>query len=97
LDLKKFNYWDDFEIFVLNVFFSGIFISPKGIISHVGSVGMSLVIWTLSGVIALLGAFCMAELGTTFPSAGGQYTYIYKAFGAPIGFMYLWCNMLMIS
>ena len=34
---------------------SGIFVSPKGVLVNTESVGMSLVIWTLCGIIATLG------------------------------------------
>ncbi|CAL8109917.1 unnamed protein product [Orchesella dallaii] len=69
---------------------SGIFISPKGIVQHVGSIGASLVIWVISGVISLMGAFCYADLGTAFPSAGGAYTYLFESFGPTVAFLYLW-------
>lgn len=34
---------------------SGIFVSPAAALAYSGSVGLCLVIWTLSGIIALLG------------------------------------------
>ncbi|XP_021965325.1 Y+L amino acid transporter 2 [Folsomia candida] len=74
---------------------SGIFISPKGITTHVHSVGASLVIWAVCGFLSMLGAFCFAELGTTWPCAGGTYTYIFEAFGPVPAFLSLWAQNLM--
>ena len=64
---------DGFSI-ILSV--SGIFVSPKGGVQEVESVGMALVVWGSCGVMALLGGLCYAELGTTLPFGGGDYAYI---------------------
>ena len=34
---------------------SGIFISPKGVLTHTESVGMSLVVWSVCGLIGMCG------------------------------------------
>lgn len=36
---------------------SGIFVSPSSALEHSGSIGLALIIWTVSGIISLLGGY----------------------------------------
>ncbi|XP_052756479.1 b(0,+)-type amino acid transporter 1-like isoform X1 [Galleria mellonella] len=60
---------------------SGIFVSPASALEHSGSVALCLIIWTISGIISLLGALSFAELGTVVNKSGAEYSYFQEAFG----------------
>ncbi|KAL4228204.1 hypothetical protein ACF0H5_013638 [Mactra antiquata] len=70
---------------------SGIFISPTGTLRATGSVGMSLVIWTVCGGIAMLIGLVYAELGSMIPQSGGDFNFIRKGLGDLLAFQSVWC------
>jgi len=83
---------------------SGIFVSPTGVISKVGSVGVSLLVWMGCGILALLGSLCYAELGCVIPESGGEYAYfirIYKVahqhVGNIVAFLFAWVNITLLK
>jgi len=75
---------------------SGIFLNPSIVAQRVPAPAV-IPVWALGGVIALLGAFCYAELGARRPHAGGGYVYLRDAFGPLAGFLYGWALLLVMA
>jgi len=85
-------------LFIGSVIGSGIFRTPGPILRQVGgSVGLSLLVWLVGGVLSLLGALTYAGLAAANPEAGGLYCYIRDGFGRFSAFLYGWCLFLVIA
>jgi amino acid transporter len=52
--------------------------------------------WALVGLLSLIGAMCYAELATAYPTSGGDYIYLTRAYGQGPGFMFAWSEMAVI-
>lgn len=76
---------------------SGIFLNPAVVAQRVPTVGLTLGVWALGALVALIGAFVFAELGGSRPRAGGTYAYLREAFGPLPGFLYAWALLLAIA
>ncbi len=76
---------------------SGIFIVSADIARTVGSPGLLLVVWIITGVVTVIGALSYGELAGMMPYAGGLYVYLREAYNPLIGFLYGWTTFLVIQ
>ena len=53
-------------------------------------------VWLLGGLLSLIGALCYAELATAYPKEGGDYVYLTRALGRPVGFLFAWCQLWIV-
>jgi APA family basic amino acid/polyamine antiporter len=72
----------------------GILRTPGLVASHLDSAEATLALWAVGGVYTLLGAVCLAELGTMLPQAGGYFVYARRGFGDWVGFGVGWTDWL---
>lgn len=76
---------------------SGIFLVSSDMARTVGSPGVILMIWLLTGVITLIAALSYGELAGMMPKAGGQYVYLKEAFNPMVGFLFGWSVFTVIQ
>lgn len=71
---------------------SSVFVIIPGVVQAAGS--GALISMAAAGVVALCMALTYAELGSTFPSAGGEYAIVGEVLGPTAGFAVLGVNLL---
>jgi len=77
---------------VSNMIGTVIFTGTGFLAGQLGTSNLVLSIWVVGGIVAFLGAICYSELGINFPSSGGEYVYLTRAFGPTWGFMTGWAS-----
>jgi basic amino acid/polyamine antiporter, APA family len=77
---KKLGLLDAISINMSNMVGTGPFITVPAILATMGG-PQALLAWFVGATIAIADGLVFAELGATFPSSGGSYTYLRESFG----------------
>src|SRR5690606_1348802 len=88
--------WDAVMITVGIVIGVGIFQTPGMVADVTGSAGLMIGAWVLGGVLSFIGALNYAELASTYPSTGGDYDFLRRAFGRQVSFLFAWARGMVI-
>lgn len=76
---------------------AGIFRTPALVAGQATSESMLLMAWIVGGLLSIVGALCYAELASAYPSMGGDYHFLRRAFGQRLGFLYAWARLTVIQ
>lgn len=90
------GWWDAVSIILGIIIGVGIFKTPPQIFQSVPGPLWAMALWLLGGLLALAGAFCFAELASTYPRSGGEYVYLTRAFGPIVGYLFAWAQLAVI-
>ena len=81
-------------VIIGNTIGAGILRTPGDVAKLLPTTTLFLSVWIIGGIYVLLGAMCMAELGTLFPDSGGQYVFVRRALGEYAGFIVGWSDWI---
>lgn len=81
-------------VIIGNTIGSGILRTPGDVAAQLPNGWLFIGVWLLGGAYVLLGALCLAELGTLLPHSGGQYVFARRAFGEYAGFIVGWSDWI---
>ena len=73
---------------------TGVLTTSGFTVLDVGSNQWMLWLWLLGGITAFSGALTLAELSAAIPKTGGDYVYVYEAFGPLPAFLSGWVSFL---
>ena len=79
---------------IANMIGTGVFTSLGFQLQDVQNSWSILVLWTLGGVMAITGAFCYAEIGSTFKASGGEYIFLSKLYHPIVGYLSGWISLI---
>src|SRR5882762_747482 len=90
--LRQLGFMRATALVVSNMVGTGIFAITGFMAGNRGDAKLILAVWLVGALFALCGALSYSELGMNFPSSGGEYVYLTRAYGPTWGFMTGWVS-----
>jgi len=90
--VRQLGFYSATALVISNMVGTGIFTTTGFMAADLGNAWLILACWGAGALFALAGALSYSELGINFPSSGGEYVYLTRAFGPEWGFMTGWVS-----
>src|SRR5262245_5173542 len=94
--LRALGPWTATAVVVGTVIGSGVFKKPQQVAENVAYFGMMSLVWSLGGLLALLGSLAYAEIVVLYPKAGGNYVFLREGYGRLAAFLWGWVEFWII-
>src|SRR5262245_35920058 len=92
----RLSLWDSICLVIGIIIGASIYQSSQLVFQSAGSATTGMAAWVIGGIVSLIGALCYAELASAYRTAGGDYTYLTRAYGSKVGFMFAWAELSVI-
>lgn len=92
----RLSVWDSICLIVGIIIGASIYETSPSIFRAAGSAEIGMLGWVLGGIVSLIGALCYAELASAYRTSGGDYTYLTRAYGPKVGFIFAWAELSVI-
>ncbi len=93
---RRLSLLDSTMINVGSMIGSGIFLVSQSIGQMLPYEPLILIAWIAGGIVSIMGALAIAELGAMMPQSGGQFVYLGEAYGPLWGFLYGWAGFAVV-
>lgn len=92
--MKKIGWKTATAIVISNMVGTGVFTSLGYQVSELHNTFTIILLWTIGGILALIGAFIYAELGAHFKQSGGDYIYLSRTYHPIMGYITSWVSLI---
>lgn len=82
-------------IIVASMVGTGVLTTSGYTVYSVGSNQLMLGLWILGGIVAACGALTLCELSAALPRTGGDYVFLYEAYGPLVAFLSGWVSFVL--
>ncbi len=89
----KISWWVGAALVIANMVGTGVFTSLGFQLMDIQNTWSILGLWILGGILALIGAFCYAEIGSAIRQSGGEYIFLSKLYHPVLGYMAGWISL----
>ncbi len=91
---KKIGWKVAAALVIANMIGTGVFTSLGFQLLDIENTWSIAALWVLGGVMALVGAFCYAEVGSAYPRSGGEYLFLTKMYHPFAGYLAGWVSLI---